>query len=165
MLVRGPGMMLGYWNRPEANAELLLPGGWFRTGDIVEKDSDGLHYYIGRTRDIIRRSGENISAVEVEQQIQTMPEVTEVAVVPVPDAVRDEEVKAIIVLQPGSKVTAQDILDWAGQRLAPFKVPRYVEFRAELPYTGSGKIAKVDLRGETPLHDGVYDRTGGPAES
>jgi acyl-CoA synthetase (AMP-forming)/AMP-acid ligase II len=165
MLIRGPAMMLGYWNRPDTNAELLLPDGWFRTGDIVRKDSDGLHYYIGRTRDIIRRSGENISAVEVEQQILTMPDVTEVAVVPVPDPARDEEVKAIIVLRPGSPATAQDIIDWARQRLAPFKVPRYIEFRAGLPHTGSGKIAKSDLRSETPVHDKVYDRAGSPDAS
>jgi acyl-CoA synthetase (AMP-forming)/AMP-acid ligase II len=165
MLIRGPAMMLGYWNRPDTNAELLLPDGWFRTGDIVRKDSDGLHYYIGRTRDIIRRSGENISAVEVEQQILTMPDVTEVAVVPVPDPARDEEVKAIIVLRPGSAATVQDIIDWARQRLAPFKVPRYIEFRAGLPHTGSGKIAKSDLRGETPIHDKVHDRAGSPDAS
>ena len=85
LLIRGPGMMLGYWNRPGANAKLMLPGGWFRTGDIVRKDADGLHFYVGRTRDIIRRSGENIAAVEVEQQILAMPEVMDVAVVPVPD--------------------------------------------------------------------------------
>ncbi len=149
MLIRGPGMMLGYWNRPEANAELLLPGGWFRTGDIVRKDSDGLHYYIGRTRDIIRRSGENISAAEVEQQLLAMPEVIEAAVVPSPDARRGEEVRAVLVLRAGSKVTEQDVADWARQRLASFKVPRYIEFRPELPRTGSGKIDKVAIRRET----------------
>lgn len=149
MLIRGPGMMLGYWNRPEANAELLLPCGWFRTGDIVRKDSDGLHYYIGRTRDIIRRSGENISAAEVEQQLLAMPEIIEAAVIPVPDAGRGEEVKAALVLRPGSKVTEQDVADWARQRLASFKVPRYIEFRPELPHTGSGKIDKTILRRET----------------
>jgi acyl-coenzyme A synthetase/AMP-(fatty) acid ligase len=111
--------------------------------------SDGLHYYIGRTRDIIRRSGENISAVEVERQFLAMPEVIEAAVVPVPDARRGEEVKAVLVLRPGSTVTAQHVAARARQRLASFKVPRYIEFRPELPHTGSGKIDKVAIRRET----------------
>jgi len=157
MLIRGPGMMLGYWNRPDANAELILPGGWFRTGDIVRKDADGLHFYVGRTRDIIRRSGESIAAVEVEQQILAMPEVMDIAVVAVPDRDRDEEVKAIVVLHPGHQVSALDIVNWASERLAPFKVPRYIEFRSELPLTGNGKIAKARLRTEPPFPDGVID--------
>jgi acyl-CoA synthetase (AMP-forming)/AMP-acid ligase II len=164
MLIRGRGMMLGYWNRPDTNAELLLPGGWFRTGDIVRKDADGLHFFVGRTRDIIRRSGENIAAVEVEQQILAMPEVMDVAVVPVPDHDRDEEAKAIVVLHAGNQVSALDIVDWASGRLAPFKVPRYIEFRSELPRTGSGKIAKSQLRNEPPFPEGVIDtrKAGAP---
>lgn len=163
LLIRGSAMMLGYWNRPEANAELFLPGGWFRTGDIVRKDADGLHYYVGRIRDSIRRSGENIAAVEVEQQIATLPGVSEVAVVPVPDPARGEEVKAIIVTRPGVELTAPQVLDWARDRLARFKVPRYVEFRTELPYTGSGKIAKAALRKEpNPLNADVFDATRQP---
>jgi len=157
MLIRGPGMKLGYWNRPDANAELILPGGWFRTGDLVRKDADGLHFYVGRTRDIIRRSGENIAAAEVEQQILAMPEVIDVAVVPVPDHDREEEAKAIVVLHPGSQVRARDIINWARGRLAPFKVPRYIEFRSELPHTGNGKIAKSQLRNEPPFGEGVID--------
>jgi len=157
LLIRGPGMMLGYWNRPGTNAKLMLPGGWFRTGDIVRKDADGLHFYVGRTRDIIRRSGENIAAAEVEQQILAMPAVMDVAVVPVPDHDRDEEAKAIVVLQPGNQVSAPDIIAWASERLAPFKVPRYIEFRSELPHTGSGKVAKSQLRDELPFRKGVID--------
>lgn len=157
LLVRGPGMMLGYWNRPETNAELMLPGGWFRTGDIVRKDAGGLHYYIGRLGDVIRRSGENITAVEVEQQIATMPGVAEVAVIPVPDSDRGEEVKAIIVPQPGATLSAGQVVAWAGGRLATFKVPRYVEFRDSLPRLGSGKIAKPQLKAEPPFGDAVID--------
>jgi acyl-CoA synthetase (AMP-forming)/AMP-acid ligase II len=157
LLIRGPGMMLGYWNRPGTNAQLMLPSGWFRTGDIVRKDAAGLHFYVGRTRDIIRRSGENIAAVEVEQQILGMPEVMDVAVVPVPDHDRDEEAKAIVVLHPGNELSAMDIVAWASERLAPFKVPRYIEFRHELPRTGNGKIAKTQLRNEPPFAEGVID--------
>ncbi len=156
LCLRGSGMMLGYHNRPETNAELFLPGGWFRTGDIVRKEADGLHYYEGRLRDIVRRSGENIAAAEVEMQISTMPEVAEVGVIPVPDPDRDEEVKAVIVLRPGAQLTAEQVADWCKQGLAPFKVPRYVEFRDALPYTSSGKIAKATLRAEAPS-DRVVD--------
>ena len=157
LCVRGSGMMLGYYNRPEANAELFLPGAWFRTGDLVRKESDGLHYYEGRTRDTVRRSGENIAAAEVELQIASMPEVDEVGVVPVPSPERGEEVKAIIVLKPGATATATEIVEWAKQGLAAFKVPRYVEFRDELPHTPSGKIAKSVLRSEDPFGPGVVD--------
>jgi crotonobetaine/carnitine-CoA ligase len=157
LCLRGPGMMLGYHNRPEANEELFLEGGWFRTGDAVIKDDEGLHYFVGRLKDMIRRSGENISAVEVEMQLYAMPEVVNVAVVPVPDAEREEEVKAIIVLAEGAELTPQQVVDWASEGLAPFKVPRYVEFRDELPYTESGKVHKAALRAEEPLHGGVTD--------
>ncbi|MFJ9900012.1 class I adenylate-forming enzyme family protein [Streptomyces sp. NPDC091280] len=156
LCLRGPGMMLGYHNRPEANAELFLPGGWFRTGDIVRKAGDGQHYYEGRLRDVIRRSGENIAAAEVELQILGLPEVDEVGVIPVPDPQRDEEVKAVVVLKPGASLTAQEIEAWCLQGLARFKVPRYVEFRDSLPYTASGKIAKAELRAE-PHSDRVVD--------
>jgi acyl-CoA synthetase (AMP-forming)/AMP-acid ligase II len=157
LLVRGSGIMLGYWNRPEANAELMLEDGWFRTGDVVKKTVDGFHYFVGRVRDIIRRSGENISALEVEQQIQAFVSVAEVAVVPVPDEVRGEEVKAIIVLHEGAEVSAADIGEWARQRLASFKVPRYIEFRSEIPRLANEKIAKAALKAEQPLTSNVFD--------
>lgn len=157
LCLRGPGMMLGYHNRPEANEELFLDGGWFRTGDAVIKDEEGLHYFVGRLKDMIRRSGENISAVEIEMQIYGMPEVANIAAVPVPDPEREEEVKVIIVLAEGAELTPQQVVDWASERLAPFKVPRYIEFRDELPYTESGKVHKAALRAEEQLHPGVTD--------
>ncbi len=158
---RGPGMMLGYHNRPEVNAELFLPGGWFRTGDLVRKDADGLHYFAGRVKDMVRRSGENISAVEVEQQIATMPGVAEAAVIGVPDARRGEEVKAFVVPASGTTLTAEDIVNWLRPRLAPFKIPRYVEFRDELPHTASGKVAKSALRAEDPYRAATVDTKRG----
>ncbi|SED27000.1 crotonobetaine/carnitine-CoA ligase [Amycolatopsis tolypomycina] len=158
LCVRGTGMMLGYHNRPEANAELFLPGGWFRTGDLVVKDHDGQHYFRGRLRDMIRRSGENISAAEVELHLDGMPGVEAVAAVPVPDPDREEEVKVIVVPEAGVELTAEQVVAWARGGLAPFKVPRYVEFRAELPYTPSGKVHKAALKQEPhPLHEGVID--------
>ncbi|KHK99047.1 hypothetical protein LK09_07995 [Microbacterium mangrovi] len=157
LCVRGEGLMLGYHNRPEVNAELLLPGGWFRTGDLVRKDEEGAHYFIGRLKDIIRRSGENISAAEVEQQLMAMPDVAEAAVIPVPDADRGEEVKALIVLRPGAEVTAETIVAHARNTLARFKVPRFLEFRDELPHTGSGKVRKAELKSEDPINTNTLD--------
>lgn len=155
---RGPGMMAGYHNRPEVNSELFLDGGWFRTGDVAVKSPDGQHYYVGRMRDMIRRSGENISAAEIEAHLSQLAGVHEVAAVPVPDPDRDEEVKVIVVRESGADVSSDDVITWAREGLAPFKVPRYVEFRDELPYTPSGKIHKAALKSEPqPLHDAVID--------
>lgn len=158
LCLRGRGMMLGYHNRPDANAELMLPGGWFRTGDLVRKDDEGLHYFQGRLKDMVKRSGENISCAEVEMRIQALPEVFEVGVVAVPDRDRGEEVKAVVVLQSGAELSATRIEQWCREGLAAFKVPRYVEFRAELPHTASGKIAKAELRAEAdPTGKSVVD--------
>lgn len=158
LCMRGKGIMLGYHNRPEANSELFIEGGWFRTGDVVTKTADGLHYFIGRTKDMIRRSGENISALEVETHLYELDGIEEVGVIPVPDPDRDEEVKAIVV-RSNPQLTADEIIGWAREGLAPFKVPRYIEFREALPHTGSGKIAKGTLKDEEPFHKGVIDAT------
>ena len=151
LCLRGSGMMLGYHNRPEVNEDLFLPGGWYRTGDVVRKDVDGLHYYIGRIKDMIRRSGENISCAEVELFILEHSHVSEVGVVPVPDDFRGEEVKAIVVLKKGTYLSAADVEQWCRAGLAAFKIPRFVEFRDHLPKTSSGKVAKAILRDEPSL--------------
>ncbi|MFG2965882.1 class I adenylate-forming enzyme family protein [Streptomyces sp. NPDC048288] len=158
LCLRGKGMMLGYHNRPEANAELFLPGGWYRTGDLVRKDAEGLHYFEGRIKDMVKRSGENISCAEVELHIMELPQVLEAGVVPVPDPDRGEEAKAVVVLQDGATLTAERVAEWCREGLAAFKVPRYVEFRDRLPHTPSGKIAKSVLRSEPePFGTGVVD--------
>ncbi|HTJ71727.1 MAG TPA: class I adenylate-forming enzyme family protein [Actinospica sp.] len=157
LCVRGPGMMLGYHNRPEVNAELFLDGGWFRTGDLVRKDADGQHYFLGRLKDMVRRSGENISCLEVEAHILNLGGIDDVALIPVPDAARDEEGKAIVVLEDGAEVTADQIVAWCLEGLAPFKVPRYFEFRSALPYTASGKVHKAALKSEEPFGPDVID--------
>jgi len=159
LCLRGEGMMLGYHNRDEVNAELFLPGGWFRTGDIVRADEEGALYYEGRLKDMVSRSGENIASAEVELQILLMPEVNAVGVIPVPDRERGEEVKAIIVLKDGAQVSAEDVVEHARTGLAPFKVPRYVEFRADLPYTASGKVHKAALKAEEPFNEATVDVT------
>ena len=161
LLIRGPGILLGYYNNPEATAR-AFHGDWFRTGDLARMDERGYFYIVGRIKDVVRRSGENIAAREVEAVINAFDTITESAVVPVKDDTRGEELKAIVVWREGAPCGDQEIealLDHCRRNLAPFKVPRYVECRRELPKTASGKIAKHVILAETPnLGSTIYDR-------
>ncbi len=156
--VTGDGMFEGYFNKPDANAEVIV-GSWFRTGDLFVRDHKGFYTFAGRLKDVIRRSGENIAAAEVEQVLMSLPAILQAAVVPVPDPVRGEEVKAYLQLAPGAEEPSIEvILEHCRERLAPFKVPRYVAFVSELPHTASGKIAKKQLtQGVADLRIGAYD--------
>lgn len=161
LCLRGPGLMLGYYNKPEANAASFLDG-WFRTGDLFWRDQNGFHYIVGRLKDMIRRSGENIAAREVEAVLTEIPEVLEAAAVGVKDPQRGEEVKAYLVLKPG--VTPMDlppekVFAHCASRLAAFKTPRFLEYIDDLPKTASGKITKPALIALKPdLRAGSYDR-------
>lgn len=136
--LRGPGMMLGYLGHESPFRE----DGWFPTGDLARLDDAGRVYLTGRLKDMIRRSGENIAAREVEDVLLTHPSVRLAAVVGVPDEIRGEEVKAYVVA-PGS---SSDELDaWCRDRLAGFKVPRFWEFRDDLPLTASHRVEKAKL--------------------
>lgn len=165
LCVRGPGILLGYYNKPEANAKAFHPGGWFRTGDAARKDAEGWFYYLGRRKDMVKRAGENISAVEVEGVLRGIPEVLEAAVLPVPDETRGEEVKAYLLLRDG--MTAKDlppdaVLAHCEKNLARFKIPRYLEYVTEFPRTPSRKIKKPALVAEKPdLRLGSHDRVDG----
>jgi len=161
--VRGPGLMLGYYNKPEATANAFRDG-WFRTGDLFRRDDAGYYYIVGRIKDMIRRAGENIAAHEVESVLLAFPEVAETAVVPVKDDIRGEEVKAYVVPQAGIDPHSMlhPLIEHCTRNLAPFKVPRYLEFRTSLPKTASGKISKTDLiAGAEDLREGSYDRVKG----
>lgn len=144
--LRGTGMMTGYLGQPSP-----FDNGWFATGDLVRRDADGLVFYVGRLKDMIRRSGENIAAAEVEEVLQQHPAVRLAAVVAVPDALRGEEVKAYVV---ASGVAPAELAAFCAERLAYFKVPRYWEFRTELPLTASERVAKGDL---PRTADGAHD--------
>lgn len=162
--IRGPGIMLGYFNNPGATADVLKEG-WFRTGDLFRQDDDGFYYIVGRKKDMIRRSAENIAAREVETVLAAAPGVAEVAVVGVPDELRGEEVKACIRLCEGV-VASPDILEGiiatAQAELAPFKVPRFYAFVADFPRTASLKIAKPQITaGVADLRAGSFDRSTG----
>lgn len=161
LLIRGPGIMLGYYNNPEAT-KAAFSDGWFRTGDLFRVDENGFHTIVGRKKDMIRRSAENIAAREVESVLNAVPVVAEAAVIGVPDALRGEEVKAYIKLKDEtvwSDETLATIIEAAKRQLAPFKVPRFYVFRDEFPRTVSLKIAKQLLVKETDdLRAGSFDR-------
>jgi crotonobetaine/carnitine-CoA ligase len=161
-LVRGPGMFRGYLARPEATAEVLRDG-WLRTGDLGRRAERGLLYFVGRSKDIIRRSGENLAAAEVEDVLRSHPKILDAAVLAVPDELRGEEVKAYVLPVAGESartIPPEEIVAFCASRLAPFKVPRYLEYRtADFPRTPSMRVQKELLRGERPdLTAGAWDR-------
>jgi amino acid adenylation domain-containing protein/non-ribosomal peptide synthase protein (TIGR01720 family) len=157
---RSPAMMQGYFRDPAATAAALRDG-WLYTGDCGFLDEDGFLYFVGRKKDAIRRSGEMIAAAEVEAAIAAHPGIAEVAVVGVPDPIRSEEVKAFVVLADGyseERLPPERILAHCAARLAAFKVPRYLEYRRELPKTATLKIRKEVLRAGAAAPAGVFDR-------
>jgi len=147
LLVSGPGLFLGYHKNPDATAKAFF-GKWFRTGDLARRDANGYFYIVGRIKEVIRRSAENIAAQEVEEALYTLPQVLEAAVIGVPDEKRGEEVKACILLHDGltsADLPPETIIEKCRERLAAFKVPRYIQFYKALPKTASEKIAKKVL--------------------
>ena len=140
--VRGPQVMQGYWGRPDETAKTVTEDGWLRTGDIARMDSDGYFYIVDRLKDIIIASGFNIVPREVEEVLFEHPKVQEAVVAGVPDPYRGETVKAYVVLRPGETATADELIAFCAERLAPYKVPKYVEFRSELPKTQVGKFLR-----------------------
>ena len=155
LLIRGVGLMHAYHDDPAATAK-AFSGGWFHTGDLATMDVEGRIHHVGRTKDMIRRSGENVSADEVERALLLHPAVALAAVVAVPDDLRGEEVKAFIV--PAGEATPDELAEFCAARLAYFKVPRYWSFSEDLPRTPSERIAKAKLGG---LGTPTYDRAAG----
>lgn len=146
--VKGPVVIKGYLNRPDATAEAIVDG-WFDTGDIGRIDSDGFLFLVDRAKDMVLRGGENVFCSEVEAAIYEHPAVAEVAVFGLPDERLGEEVAAVVHLEPGATLDAEDLRGFVGERLAGFKVPRYVYFRDEpLPQNANGKFLKRALRAE-----------------
>lgn len=147
LLVKGPMVMKGYWNRP-GEAEEVLREGWLATGDIAKMDADGYFYIVGRKKDLIKASGYSVFPAEVENFLYRHTAVEEVAVIGVPDPYRGENIKALIVLKPEYKniVKEEEIIAWCRDKMAAYKCPRLVEFIEELPKTISGKVLKRVLR-------------------
>lgn len=145
--VRSPLVMAGYWRNPQASAESILADRWLRTGDVGTLE-EGRLYINSRARDLILRGAENIYPVEIEQRLETHPDVLEAAVVGVDHEELGQEVKAIVVLRPGARATPERLSAWVAEALAAFKVPAHWDLRAEaLPRNAAGKVMKNVLTG------------------
>ncbi len=144
IVIRAPQLMRGYWQRPEATAE-MLKGGELFTGDLGYMDEDGYIYIVDRKKDVVKVSGFQVWPREVEEVLATHPKVMEVAVAGIPDARTTEAVKTWIVLQPGVTATAEEMQNFCKEKLTGYKVPRYVEFRSELPKSTIGKVLRREL--------------------
>jgi len=151
LLIRGPQVMAGYWRRP-AETAAALENGWLRTGDVALMDDDGYFAIVGRTNDVINTAGFKVWPREVEEVLHTHPAVRMAAVVGIPDAYRGEAVKACVVLKDEyrTRVTAGDLRRYCREHLTPYKVPRVVEFRTELPMTVTGKMLRSELHHRLP---------------
>ncbi|MBR1203545.1 MULTISPECIES: long-chain fatty acid--CoA ligase [unclassified Bradyrhizobium] len=144
---KGPQVMSGYWNRPDETAKVMTADGYFRTGDIGVMDEKGYTKIVDRKKDMILVSGFNVYPNEIEEVLASHPGVLECAVIGVPDAKSGEAVKAFVVKKDPS-VTAEDIIKFAATQLTAYKVPKQIEFRADLPKTNVGKILRRELRDE-----------------
>ncbi len=157
ILVRGPQLMRGYWNLPEASAEALR-GGWMHTGDAAIMDDEGFVYIQDRVKDMIVSGGENVYPREIEDVLFQHPAVADAAVIGVPDTQFGEAVKAVVVLRAGASATEAELVDHCRAKLAGYKRPRSVDFIAELPRNPSGKVLKRELR--EPYWKGHSRRVG-----
>jgi long-chain acyl-CoA synthetase len=144
--ISGPTVMKGYWNLPEATAEAIRPGGWFRSGDAGYLDDDGYLYLYDRVKDMIVSGGENVYPAEVENVLMSHPGVGDVAVIGVPDEKWGETAKAMVVRAPGTEATSEELIAFCRERLAVFKCPTSVDWLDALPRNPSGKVLKKDLR-------------------
>ena len=144
VIIKGPQVMKGYYNNPEATAQVIRDG-WFYSGDLGRFDQDNYLYIVGRGKDMIITGGLNVYPAEIEECLLKHPGIGEVAVIGVPDFMRGERVKAIIVPRPRHKLSKKDIQSYCREHLADFKIPDLIEFREYLPKTGTGKIARASL--------------------
>ncbi|MGN6270512.1 MAG: class I adenylate-forming enzyme family protein [Sphingomonas sp.] len=144
---RGPMIVKGYWNKPEATAETFVDG-WVRTGDLARLDDEGFLYIVDRAKDIVIRGGENIYSIEVENVLYAHPAVTDCALIGIPHRTLGEEPAAVVHLAPGTGASEAELQEWVRARLAGFKVPVAIRFTVDpLPRNANGKIMKRDLKG------------------
>lgn len=146
LLIRGPNVFVGYWQKPEATRAALDEDGWFHSGDLARADEAGFYYIVDRKKDMVISGGENVYPAEIEQVLYQRPEIAEVAVLGTPDEKWGEAVTAAVVLKAGQQLSADELTRWARERLAGFKCPRVIHFLDALPRTATGKVLKRDLR-------------------
>ncbi|TSA11455.1 MAG: AMP-dependent synthetase [Betaproteobacteria bacterium] len=153
LILKGPNIMLGYWNKPEESAKVFLDidgERWMRTGDIVRMDEEGYFHFFDRSKDLIKYKGYSVFAKDIEDVLYEHPNIKAAGVIGVPDPAVGQKIKAIVVLQPEArgKLSEEDVLAYCRESLAGYKVPHIVEFRGELPKTDVGKVSRRELRDE-----------------
>jgi long-chain acyl-CoA synthetase len=154
LVVRGPHVFAGYWNRPQETARAFIEKGgirWMRTGDIARMDEEGYFHFYDRAKDLIKYKGYSIFAKDVEDVLYSHPQIKAAGVIGVPDPAVGQRIKAIVVLQSDArgKLSEDDIKTYCREQLAEYKVPHLVEFRGELPKTDVGKVSRRELREES----------------
>ena len=146
VLTRGPNIMRGYWNKPEATAAAIDAEGWFHTGDIGYLDADGFLYIADRLKDMVISGGENVYPAEVESQLYSHPAIAEIAIVGLPDPQWGELVAAVVALKPGATLNLDELRAYGEERLARYKLPKRLEIVPTLPRNPAGKVLKYQLR-------------------
>ncbi len=145
LIVRGPQVMKGYWNKPEATQDMIR-GGWLYTGDLARLDEQGYAFIVGRKKDMILKGGYNVYPDEVDRVLMAHPAVLEAATIGVPSPGTGEMVKSFVVPAEGQTVTAAQLTEYCRGQLAAYKVPKEFEFRTELPKSAALKILRRELR-------------------
>jgi crotonobetaine/carnitine-CoA ligase len=158
--VRTPIVMKGYYRDPEQTAAAFRDG-WFLTGDLGYRDQEGYFYFVARSKEIIRKRGENISAAELDRVIGSHPEVVEAAAIPVPSDLGEDEILVAVIPKPGAKLAAEQVAEWCARHLAPIKRPRYVVFVDSLPHTPTHRVARFKLRQDPTLLAKAVDLQAG----
>jgi long-chain acyl-CoA synthetase len=141
LIIKGPQVMKGYLNMPEETAETLKDG-WLYTGDVAKMDESGYFYIVDRKKDMIVASGYNVYPREIEEVLFEHPDVAEAVAIGVADEYRGQSVKAFVVMRSGAQATEEEVLAFCKERLAPYKTPKAVEFREELPKSAVGKLLR-----------------------
>jgi long-chain acyl-CoA synthetase len=145
LIYRGPNVMKGYFNKPEASAE-AIKGGWLYSGDVAIQDEDGFYFIVDRTKDMIIRGGLNVYPREVEEVMIQHEAVSLVAVIGIPNDKMGEEIKAFVVLKEDKSLSEEELMAWTKSKIAAYKYPRQIEFISALPMSATGKILKKELR-------------------
>ena len=150
--MRTPATMRGYLNLPAKTREVLTPDGWYISGDVVRRDADGIHYFVGRADDMFVCGGENVFPGEVETMLETHPDILQASVVPVPDDIKGAKPFAFVVARPGRGLTEDAVKQYALAKAPAYQHPRRVVFVDELPMAGTNKIDRAAL-GERARHE------------
>jgi long-chain acyl-CoA synthetase len=147
IIIRSPLIMKGYWNKPEETA-LHIRDGWLYTGDIAVRDEDDYFFIVDRKKDMIIAGGYNIYPREIDEVLYQHPKIKDAVTIGLPDAYRGETVKSYIVVKPGETLTEEEVLAFCKEKLAPYKRPKFIEFRSDVPKSAVGKILRKQLRAE-----------------